>query len=229
MSHKEQFNKWKLNRESEGEKFFNQLSDVISNPEVNLKVGDKVMFTNDYDVTFGPHEVLAFQPHDRGRVVYIDTDSYWFPVRPDQLSLYNPQNSPMTTIKIIQVSETNLTKALGSNPDLWKVADPDLVRDYIDHLKSESKAFPYLKDEIRTLESALPNKPIFWLFSDEGLQTYYFAVEGQYILWEEPSPEGNTSGCYTVTDTLSECEEQVRIFEEECNNYNLECEVIKYL
>lgn len=136
----------------------------------------------------------------------------------------------MKTIKIIKVSKTNLTKALGSNTDLWNVTTSDQVRAYIESIKSDSKRFPYLLDEAKTLESALSdNKPIFWLFSDEGLQTYYLAVEGQFILWEDAEPEGNTSGCYTVADTLSECEESAHIFEEECNNYDLECEVIKYL
>ena len=47
-----------------------------------------VAFTNDYGVIFGPCEVLAFgNLYNSGRCVYIDSDSYWFPNRPDQLTI----------------------------------------------------------------------------------------------------------------------------------------------
>lgn len=86
MSYKEEFNKWKSQREAEGKKFYDKLSDIFPNTDNDLKVGDKVMFTNDYGVTFGPAEVLAFSPHVYGRVVYWDNSAYWFPARPDQLT-----------------------------------------------------------------------------------------------------------------------------------------------
>jgi len=52
------------------------------------RVGDMVTFTNDYGVEFGPHEVLGFTlPGDElhGRFIYLDTDCYWFPVKPESL------------------------------------------------------------------------------------------------------------------------------------------------
>ena len=37
---------------------------------------------------FGPKEVLAFRkPWNGGRCVYIDSDAYWFPDRPGQLTI----------------------------------------------------------------------------------------------------------------------------------------------
>ena len=54
----------------------------------DLAVGDMVAFTNDYGVVFGPKEVLAFRkPWNGGRCVYIDSDAYWFPDRPGQLTI----------------------------------------------------------------------------------------------------------------------------------------------
>jgi hypothetical protein len=47
-----------------------------------------VAFTNDYGVVFGPKEVLAFRkPWNGYRCVYIDSDAYWFPDRPEQLTI----------------------------------------------------------------------------------------------------------------------------------------------
>ena len=54
----------------------------------DLAVGDMVAFTNDYGVVFGPKEVLAFRkPWNGYRCVYIDSDAYWFPDRPEQLTI----------------------------------------------------------------------------------------------------------------------------------------------
>jgi hypothetical protein len=49
-------------------------------------VGQRVVFTNDQGVTFGPLRVYGFDvaPH-YGRAVYILKDSYWMPVRVDSL------------------------------------------------------------------------------------------------------------------------------------------------
>ena len=55
-------------------------------PVVDLKIGDKVMFTNSSGITFGPYEILAFQTPDKyGRCVFIDHDSYWFPATLESL------------------------------------------------------------------------------------------------------------------------------------------------
>lgn len=86
-SHKEEFQKWRAEREAEGMEFFNRLSEVMET-DSDLAVGDMVAFTNDYGVVFGPKEVLAFRkPWNGSRCVYIDSDAYWFPDRPDQLTI----------------------------------------------------------------------------------------------------------------------------------------------
>ena len=86
-SHKEEFMRWKKEREAEGMEFFSRLSEVMET-DSDLAVGDMVAFTNDYGVILGPCEVLAFgNLCNSGRCVYIDSDSYWFPNRPDQLTI----------------------------------------------------------------------------------------------------------------------------------------------
>lgn len=86
-SHKKEFRRWRAKQEKEGMEFFNKLSDVMETDN-DLAVGDIVAFTNDYGVVFGPKEVLAFgKPWNGSRCVYIDSDAYWFPDRPDQLTI----------------------------------------------------------------------------------------------------------------------------------------------
>ncbi len=86
-SYKEDFLRWKEEREAKGKVFYNRLSEVIDTDN-DLSVGDMVAFTNDYGVVFAPHEVLAFdKPEDWNRCVYFDHDAYWFPARPDQLTI----------------------------------------------------------------------------------------------------------------------------------------------
>ena len=72
-SHKEDFLRWKTEREAEGIEFYDHLSKVMDT-ENDLSVGDMV--------------VLAFgNLCNSARCVYIDSDSYWFPNRPDQLTI----------------------------------------------------------------------------------------------------------------------------------------------
>lgn len=58
-------------------------------PGVEYKKGDMVMFTNEYGIEFGPHEVLGFKskPTASGRQVYFDHYPYWMACRPEQLTL----------------------------------------------------------------------------------------------------------------------------------------------
>lgn len=70
-----------------GERVFDNLSDVVQNPERNLHKGQIVSFTNKYGVTFKNLEILGFcEPWD-GRCVYLDKSSYWFPARPEELTV----------------------------------------------------------------------------------------------------------------------------------------------
>lgn len=78
-SYKQQFLQW-VQRDN--------IPVVDTLPDSNLCKGQMVMFTNDYGVTFGPHEVLGFtpQPTSWGGCVYFDHDAYWHPAKPEQLS-----------------------------------------------------------------------------------------------------------------------------------------------
>ncbi|WP_211245335.1 hypothetical protein [Curvibacter gracilis] len=65
--------------------------DATTSPPVpcDLKLGDVVTFTNDFGVAFSDLKVTGFTPcvEGHGRFVYLDKDSWWFPVKPDQLHL----------------------------------------------------------------------------------------------------------------------------------------------
>ena len=57
--------------------------------ECGLKVGDRVIYKNDFGVKFGPFEVIGFEKKEDisgGRFVYLNSDSYWFPVKAEQLT-----------------------------------------------------------------------------------------------------------------------------------------------
>lgn len=79
-SYKKEFQEWK--RQYGEDEFCDSL------PGVDLRIGDKVMFTNSLGITFGPYEVLAFQLPDKyGRCVFFDHDAYWFPATLESLRL----------------------------------------------------------------------------------------------------------------------------------------------
>lgn len=64
-----------------------------------LKIGDLVEYTNSYGVTFGPHVVVGFvQDPDPDflpdNTVYIDSDSPWFPVKPESLKKIKKAEEP---------------------------------------------------------------------------------------------------------------------------------------
>lgn len=54
-----------------------------------FKVGDKVLFTNDYGLTFGPYVVTGFatdaQKLLNGADIFINTTAHWFPHKAVQL------------------------------------------------------------------------------------------------------------------------------------------------
>lgn len=67
-----------------------QFKDEISKTppvECDFKVGDTVIFTNDYKVSFSDLTVIGFADDDLlgGRFIYLDKDSYWFPCAPASL------------------------------------------------------------------------------------------------------------------------------------------------
>ncbi len=50
--------------------------------ECGLKVGDTVKWRNDNGVVW-ENKVVGFDKDVRDRFIYLDTDCYWFPERPD--------------------------------------------------------------------------------------------------------------------------------------------------
>lgn len=81
--HRHDFNEWRKSMEANGVKFYDSPPDGCDS---TFKVGDIVRFTNDYGVQFEPFTVLAFSDPDHGRFIHINSSSYWFPVRADQLT-----------------------------------------------------------------------------------------------------------------------------------------------
>ena len=70
------------------ERFLSQ-NDMLTSPPVPCvyAVRDRVMFTNDSGIVFGPYRVIGFaQVPSYGRFVHIDWESPWFAVRPESLS-----------------------------------------------------------------------------------------------------------------------------------------------
>ncbi|MCZ2222542.1 MAG: hypothetical protein LC122_02815 [Chitinophagales bacterium] len=71
-SYKSEFNQW-VKKEN--------IEVLKSTENSDLKIGDKVTFTNDYGVQFENKEILGFRKNDNflsDRVVYLDSDAYWF-------------------------------------------------------------------------------------------------------------------------------------------------------
>lgn len=52
-------------------------------------VGDVVTFTNDYGVKFEGNIIMGFSDpiYPNSGTVYLDSDAYWFPNKPEQLSI----------------------------------------------------------------------------------------------------------------------------------------------
>lgn len=68
--------------------FTTDLSSVVPDSPIQLKVGDLVTFVNDYGVAFVNKKVLGFDlTVEYGRVVYLDYDCYWMPSTLDSLTL----------------------------------------------------------------------------------------------------------------------------------------------
>lgn len=61
------------------------LKDVIDS-EIDLKIGDYVLFINDYGAIFGPNKVLGFcKPNDVNGCIYLNHDCYWYPTQVDKI------------------------------------------------------------------------------------------------------------------------------------------------
>ena len=80
-----------LRKGNEAGLFVQRLSDIVSNPKIDFKVGDKVVFTNDYGVSFIDQTIIAIGKHNDlwkyGHCIYLDNDSYWYPVKPESVTI----------------------------------------------------------------------------------------------------------------------------------------------
>lgn len=68
-----------------------RLSEIIPSPEVDFKVGDKVVYTNIYGVQFHNLTIIDISKNNElweyGHCIFLDKDSYSYPVSPEQLKL----------------------------------------------------------------------------------------------------------------------------------------------
>lgn len=99
-----------LRKGNEAGHFVERLSDIVPNPKIDFKAGDRVVFTNDYGVSFVDQTIIAIGKHNDlwkyGHCIYLDKDSYWFPVKPDSLSFGVPE-SKYKNIKDLQFLGVN--------------------------------------------------------------------------------------------------------------------------
>lgn len=69
--------------------------DLVDFPPVGpcqFQVGDKVTFTNEYGVSFPGKIITGFARESdtfHGRFIHTAGEAYWFPSRPDELTLEN--------------------------------------------------------------------------------------------------------------------------------------------
>lgn len=75
----------------ESGEFKQKLSDIIENPKIDFKVGDKVTYTNDYGVSFPDITIIAISKQNNlwkyGNCIHLNKDSYWYPVKPESLKI----------------------------------------------------------------------------------------------------------------------------------------------
>ena len=83
-----------LRKGNEAGHFVQRLSDIVPNPKIDFKVGDKVVFTNDFGVSFTDLTIIAIgKLHDLwryGHCIYLDMENYWYPVNPCSLGFDAP-------------------------------------------------------------------------------------------------------------------------------------------
>lgn len=113
-------------------------------------------------------------------------------------------------IKVIEASERALESALGINPKLWEIATEHTV---VQHAKfydeltekySDMYGDYYSKRGIRFKEALSSGKKIFVLVSEQGLQTQFLALEGDFIVWEDLDEEMENGGVYSVDENIDD-------------------------
>lgn len=116
-----------LRKGNEAGHFVQRLSDIMPNPKIDFKVGDRVVFTNDYGVSFPDMMIIAIGKDNGlwkyGRCIYLDNDCYWFPVKPESLSFEAPakkQTTGIKDLKLLCVDGWNRPVYRDINGRLWK-------------------------------------------------------------------------------------------------------------
>lgn len=90
---------------------FDDVPNVKSNKP--LKVGVMVSFTNDFGVTFPNLEVVGFDKNPSyGRCVFLNTDSYWFAVKPESLTIQKGYLG-ISPDEISQISQDRINQFAG--------------------------------------------------------------------------------------------------------------------
>ncbi len=81
---------WLRESEKKGN-FVQRLSEIIPNSKIDFKVGDTVTFKNGHGVKFHDLKIIAIgkdcELWKYGNCIFLDNDSYWFPVTPESLTL----------------------------------------------------------------------------------------------------------------------------------------------
>ena len=87
-------NKW-LKNNKDTMHFVQNLSDIVPNSEIDFKVGDKVVFTNEYGISFPNLTIVAISKDDElfkwGKCIFLNTSTYWHAVHPKSLSFNLPE------------------------------------------------------------------------------------------------------------------------------------------
>jgi hypothetical protein len=108
-------------------------NDMLATPPVpcDYAVGDRVMYTNDAGIVFGPFRVIGFARNSSfGRFVHLDWESAWFAVRPEGLSPVlqtKPQRKTLQQ-RICEAFPYFTERDFSHHAtDLYVVADPELI------------------------------------------------------------------------------------------------------
>lgn len=87
---KNEMNAW-LRNGRKNNAFVERLSEISPNAKIDFKIGDKVSYTNNFGVVFHNLTITAIGcKHELwtyGNCIYLDKESYWYPVKPESLKL----------------------------------------------------------------------------------------------------------------------------------------------
>ncbi len=171
---------------------------VLNNlPGVDLEPGQKVTYTNDYGVKFEGYTVLGFCTPDNGRCVYLNKDSYWFPVDPKNLTIENKEYEPQASIIMKKI------EALEKDVDRRKI--------------SIKKAIEYIYDN--DLQDNLPVVEDYCEVRSSGrsqnVSYYDFVSSGDIIDWSY-----QRLNFYKNAVKNEDGELEVKIYHSDFVNYN---------